>query len=67
MDKLKPAIKGKTVEKLCTKKSTGCYHKSVKQHVDYVDKLFAQEVFAYFYDISSTHSYQQITVDTIFQ
>lgn len=35
--------------------------------VDKVEKLFSEQVFADFYYVSSTHSYQQISVDTIFQ
>ena len=32
----------------------------------YCGKLFANQIFTDFYNISGTHSYQQIAVDTIF-
>lgn len=35
------------------------------QNVDIVEKLLTKQVFPDFYDISGTHSYQQIAVDTI--
>lgn len=39
---------------------------NVSKTVDNVDKLSAEQVFAYFYDISRAHSYQQVVGDTIF-
>lgn len=35
-------------------------------NVDNVDKLLSEQMFADIYNISGTHSYQQITVHTIF-
>ena len=35
-------------------------------YVDNVDNLFLKQGFADFYNISSTHCYQQVTVYTIF-
>ena len=35
-------------------------------YVDNVDNLFLKQVFADFYYISGTHSYQQVTVYAIF-
>ena len=40
---------------------------SVENSVDNVDNLQSQEPFSHFYYVSGAHSYQQITVDTIFQ
>ena len=36
-------------------------------HVDNVDNLLTKQAFTDFNDISSTHCYQQVTVNTIFQ
>ena len=35
-------------------------------NVDKVDKLFRKKVFANIYNVSGSHSYQQVTVHTIF-
>lgn len=35
-------------------------------NVDNVDKLFSEKMFADIYNISGSHSYQQVTVYTIF-
>ena len=40
--------------------------KNVYKHVDNVDNLFAKELFANVYNVSGTHSYQQVAVDTFF-
>lgn len=47
------------------RKSTVIIRKNVDNHVDNVDKLLTKQGFAHNYDISCTHSYQQITVHTI--
>ncbi len=39
---------------------------NVENSVDNVDNLYTKKVFPYFYNVSGTHSYQQITLDTIF-
>ena len=39
---------------------------NVENSVDNVDNLLPKEVFPHFNDISGPHSYQQITLDTIF-
>ena len=36
------------------------------RNVDNVDKLFLEEVLSNFINVSGAHSYQQVTVDTIF-
>ena len=41
-------------------------YKNVYKHVDNVDNLFAKELFANVYNVSGTHSYQQVAVDTFF-
>ncbi len=48
-------------------KSTWIFGISPKNHVDNVDNLLTKQAFADFYDVSGTHSYQQVTVNTIFQ
>ncbi len=48
-------------------KSTWIFELYQKNHVDNVDNLLTKQAFADFNDISGTHSYQQITVNTIFQ
>ena len=40
--------------------------KSVDNDVDIVDNHLLNQRFAHFYDISGTHSYQQVTVYTLF-
>lgn len=37
------------------------------KHVDNVDNLFANQVFAYICHVSGSHSYTQIAGDTFFQ
>jgi len=67
VDKQEKAFKmAKAVARLCTKKSTYLFHEEVNEYVDCVDKLLAKEVFADIYNVSRSHSYQQIAVDTIF-
>ena len=39
----------------------------VHKHVDNVDNLFAKELFANVYNVSGTHSYQQVTLCTILE
>lgn len=48
-------------------KSTWFFGLFFKNHVDNVDNLLTKQTFADFYDISGTHSYQQVTVNTIFK
>ena len=36
------------------------------KHVDNVDNLFANQVFAYICHVSGSHSYTQVAVETIF-
>ena len=38
----------------------------VENFVDNVDNLSGKQVFPYFYNISGTHSYQQVAVHTFF-
>lgn len=40
--------------------------KNVENSVDNVDNLLTKEIFSHFYDVSGTHSYQQITLNTFF-
>ena len=59
------------IRRLCTKRFAK-HHKIAKlknqqNYVDKVDNLFAENRFADFYDISGTHSYQQVAVHTFFQ
>lgn len=42
------------------------HRKNVYKHVDNVDNLFAKELFANIYNVSSAHSYQQVALCTIF-
>ena len=39
---------------------------NVHKHVDNVDNLFAEELFSNIYNVSGSHSYQQVTLCTIF-
>ena len=39
----------------------------VYKHVDNVDNLFAEKLFSYIYNVSGPHSYQQVTLCTIFK
>ena len=39
---------------------------NVYKHVDNVDNLLAKELFSNIYNVSGTHSYQQVTVYAIF-
>ena len=49
------------------KKSTRVLTAVVHKRLDNVDKLLSEQLFAYFYDISGSHSYQQISVYTFFK
>ena len=40
---------------------------NVYKHVDNVDNLLAKELFANIYNVSGTHSYQQVALCTIFK
>ena len=48
-------------------KSTCFFGIGTKKHVDNVDNLFTKQVFPDFNDVSGSHSYQQVAVNTIFQ
>ena len=41
--------------------------KNVYKHVDNVDNLLAKKLFANIYNVSGTHSYQQVALCTIFK
>lgn len=38
---------------------------NVDKYVDNVDNLYSKQVFAHFYYVSGSHSYQHFTVDTV--
>ena len=40
--------------------------KNVYKHVDNVDNLLSEELFANVYNVSGPHSYQQVALCTIF-
>ena len=40
---------------------------NVYKHVDNVDNLLAEELFSNIYNVSGPHSYQQVTLCTIFK
>lgn len=40
---------------------------NVHKHVDNVDNLVSEKLFSYIYNVSGPHSYQQVTLCTIFK
>ena len=63
---IKARNQGKNYEIFMHKKIHIISSRKCEYDVDCVDNLLAKKVFAYFHDVSGTHSYQQVAVDTIF-
>ena len=54
-------------QNICEKNPHPAVEKISASDVDHVDKSELKQVLPHIYDISGAHSYQQVTVHTIFQ
>ena len=56
------------INKLC-KRNIHIFYQVVFliKNVDIVDNLLTEEIFPDFYNVSGAHSYQQVSVDTMFK